>query len=213
MAEIKKLLDGFRVFKATTFDKQKDIIKHLIIQEHKPSTMVISSCDIKISPAEIFSVNPGEFFTIFNIGGLIPKYKTEGISGIISALEYGVINLGVDTIMVLSNTKNISSKMIMSDDFENNKNTISQAMKTWLSIASEAREAVLKQMSQSTKEEQEMAFEKEAVVISVRNLLTYPYIQERINKNTLKILGWQFDVESGEIRALNLASGSFDTID
>ena len=111
MAEIKKLLDGFRVFKATTFDKQKDIIKHLIIQEHKPSTMVISSCDIKISPAEIFSVNPGEFFTIFNIGGLIPKYKTEGISGIISALEYGVINLGVDTIMVLSNTKNISSKI------------------------------------------------------------------------------------------------------
>lgn len=86
-------------------------------------------------------------------------------------------------------------------------------MKTWLSIASEAREAVIKQMSQSTKEEQEMAFEKEAVVISVRNLLTYPYIQERINKNTLKILGWQFDVESGEIRALNLANGSFDTID
>ena len=213
MAEIKKLLDGFRVFKATTFDKQKDIIKHLIAQEHKPSTMVISSCDIKISPAEIFSVNPGEFFTIFNIGGLVPKYKTEGISGIISALEYGVMTLGVDTIMVLSNTKNISSKMIMSDDFENNKNKISPAMKTWLSIASEAREAVIKQMSQSTKEEQEMAFEKEAVVISVRNLLTYPYIQERINKNTLKILGWQFDVESGEIRALNLANGSFDTID
>ena len=183
MAEIKKLLDGFRIFKATTFDKQKDIIKHLIIQEHKPSTLVISSCDIKISPAEIFSVNPGEFFTIFNIGGLIPKYKTEGISGIISALEYGVINLEVDTIMVLSNTKNISSKMIMSDDFESNKNKISPAMKTWLSIASEAREAVLKQMSQSTKEEQEMAFEKEAVVISIRNLLTYPYIQERINKN------------------------------
>jgi carbonic anhydrase len=213
MAEIKKLLDGFKVFKATTFEKQKDIIKHLIIQEHKPSTMVISSCDIKIAPSEIFSANPGEFFTIFNIGGLIPKYKTEGIMGIISALEYGVINLGVDTIMVLSNTKNISSKMIMSDDFENNKNSISQAMKTWLSIASEAREAVLKQMPQSTKEEQEMAFEKEAVVISVRNLLTYPYIQERINKNTLKILGWQFDVESGEIRALNLATGSFDTID
>jgi len=32
MAEIKKLLDGFRVFKATTFDKQKDIIKHLNAQ-------------------------------------------------------------------------------------------------------------------------------------------------------------------------------------
>ena len=46
MAEISKLLDGFKVFKATTFEKNREIIKHLIIQEHKPSTMIISSCDI-----------------------------------------------------------------------------------------------------------------------------------------------------------------------
>ncbi len=213
MAEIKKLLDGFKVFKATTFEKQKDIIKHLIIQEHKPSTMVISSCDIKISPSEIFSVNCGEFFTIFNIGGLVPKYQTQGISGIVSALEYGVINLEVDTIMVLNNTKNISSKMIMSDEFNLGNNSISPAMKTWLSIASEAREAVLKQMPASSKEEQELAFEKESLIISTRNLLTYPYIKGRVDKNKLKILAWQFDVESGEIRALNMANGVFDVIE
>jgi hypothetical protein len=28
MAEIKKLLDGFKIFKATVFSKQKDVIKH-----------------------------------------------------------------------------------------------------------------------------------------------------------------------------------------
>ena len=212
MAEISKLLDGFKVFKATTFEKNRDIIKHLIIQEHKPSTMIISSCDIKLAPEEIFSVNPGDFFTIYNIGGLIPKYKTEGISGIISALEYGVNVLEVDTIMVLSNTKNISSKMIMSDDFINEKNNISPAMKTWLSIANEAREAVIKEMPNASKEEQEMAFEREAVIITVQNLMTYPYIKEKVEKNKLKILGWQFDVESGDIKALNHDTAVFDTI-
>jgi carbonic anhydrase len=211
MNDIKKLLDGFKIFKATTFEKNKEIIKHLIVQEHKPSIMVISSCDIKISPTEIFSVNPGEFFTIFNIGGLIPKFNTEGISGIISALEYGVMKLEVQTILVLSNTKNISSKMIMSDNFEQEK-FISPAMKTWLSIASEARSVVLKDLVDKNKEEQENAFEKEALVISVRNLLTYPYIKERVDKDKLKILGWQFDVESGEIRAFNSSNGNFEIL-
>jgi len=211
MNDIKKLLDGFKIFKATTFEKNKEIIKHLIVQEHKPSIMVISSCDIKISPTEIFSVNPGEFFTIFNIGGLIPKFNTEGISGIISALEYGVMKLEVQTILVLSNTKNISSKMIMSDNFEKEK-FFSPAMKTWLSIASEARSVVLKDLVDKNKEEQENAFEKEALVISVRNLLTYPYIKERVDNDKLKILGWQFDVGSGEIRALNSNNGNFEIL-
>lgn len=211
MSDLKKLLDGFKVFKATTFEKQKEIIKHLIIQEHKPSTLVITSCDIKISPTEIFSVNPGEFFTISNIGGLIPQYKTEGISGIISALEYSVKNLGVDTILLLSNTRNISSKMIMSDDFNSEKNT-STAMKTWLSIANEAREVVIKQLPNASKEDQEIAFEKESLVISFINLLSYPYIKEKVDKNKLKIIAWQFDIESGEIRAFNPANGSFEII-
>lgn len=213
MAEIKKLVDGFKIFKATVFSKQKDVIKHLIIQQHKPTTLVISSCDIKISPSEIFSTNPGDFFTIYNIGGLIPKYNTEGISGIISALEYGVNNLMVDTILVLSNTKNISSKMIMSDDYLSNKNNISSAMKTWLSIADEAKEAVLTQMSDSSKEDQELAFEKEALIISIRNLLTYPYIRARIDNNSLKIIGWQFDVESGDLFALDSGTGLFERIE
>ncbi len=213
MAKIKKLLDGFKIFKATVFSKQKDVIKHLIVQQHRPTTLVISSCDIKISPSEIFSTNPGDFFTIYNIGGLIPKYNTEGISGIISALEYGVNNLMVDTILVLSNTKNISSKMIMSDDYLSNKNNISNAMKTWLSIADEAKEAVLTQMSDSSKEDQELAFEKEALIISIRNLLTYPYIRARIDNNSLKIIGWQFDVESGYLFALDPSTGLFERIE
>lgn len=211
MSDLKKLLDGFKVFKATTFEKQKEIVKHLIIQEHKPNTLVITSCDIKVSPTEIFSVNPGEFFTISNIGGLIPKYKTEGISGIISALEYSINTLNVETILLLNNTKNISSKMIMSDDFISEKNT-STSMKTWLSIVNEAREVVIKQMPNASKEDQEIAFEKEALVISFSNLLSYPYIKSKVDKNKLKIIAWQFDIESGEIRAFNPSDGSFEVI-
>jgi carbonic anhydrase len=50
------------------------------------------------------------------------------------------------------------------------------------------------------------------LVISLNNLLTYPYIKERIAKNKLKIFGWQFDVETGDIQAFNPQNGTFELI-
>ena len=212
MTDLNRLVSGFRTFKITTFDRKRDIIRHLVEQKQKPSTLVISSCDLPISPSEIFSANPGEFFILNNIGGMVPKYKTEGISGILSALEYAVVNLGVESILVLNNARCTSTKLIMSDDFVAFKGSVSDTMKVWLSIASEARDVVKKQLKDKTLDEQESAFEKESLVISLNNLLTYPYIKERIAKNKLKIFGWQFDVETGDISAFNTQNGTFELI-
>jgi len=212
MTDLNRLVSGYRSFKATVFERERDIIRHLIEQKQKPSTLVISSCDLPISPSEIFSANPGEFFILNNIGGMVPKYKTEGISGILSALEYAVVNLEVETILVLNNAKCTSTKLIMSDDFVAFKSKMSDTMKIWLSIASEARDVVKKQLKDKSIEEQESAFEKETLVISLNNLLTYPYIKERISKNKIKILGWQFDIETGIISAFNPQSATFEII-
>ena len=212
MTDLNRLASGFRTFKATSFERKRDVIRHLLEQKQKPSTLVISSCDLPISPSEIFSANPGEFFILNNIGGMVPKFKTEGISGILSALEYAVVNLGVESILVLNNAKCTSTKLIMSDDFVAFKGSVSDTMKTWLSIASEARDVVKKQLKNQSIEEQENAFEKESLVISLNNLLTYPYIKERLSKNKIKIFGWQFDVETGNINAFNPQNGSFELI-
>jgi carbonic anhydrase len=212
MTDINRLFSGYRTFKATTFERNRDIIRHFIELKQKPSTLVISSCDLPISPSEIFSANPGEFFILNNIGGMVPKFKTEGISGILSALEYAVINLGVETILVLNNARCTSTELIMSDDFVAFKSKMSDTMKVWLSIASEARDVVKKQLKDKSPEEQAAAFEKETLIISLNNLLSYPYIKERISKNKLKILGWQFDVETGTIHAFNSQNGMFEPI-
>jgi carbonic anhydrase len=212
MTDINRLFSGYRTFKATTFEQKRDIIRHLVELNQKPSTLVVSSCDLPISPSEIFSANPGEFFILNNIGGMVPKYKTEGISGILSALEYAVVNLQVETILVLNNAKCTSTELIMSDDFVAFKSKMSDTMKTWLSIASEARDVVKKQLKNSTPQEQADAFEKETLIISLNNLLTYPYIKERISKNKLKIFGWQFNIETGTIHAFNSQSGIFEPI-
>jgi carbonic anhydrase len=211
MINIAKLIDGFRSFKATKFSVQSDIIRHQLDQGQKPSTMVISCCDLPISPSEIFSTNPGELFVINNIGGFVPKFNTEGINGIMSAFDYALLNLEVENIIILGNTKSISASMIMSEDFIAEKN-ITKAIKAWLSICAEARDAVKSQMPNASIQEQESSFSREAIVISLRNLLTYPEIDKRIKQNKLKIYGMQFDVENGDIFLFDTTKQDFHSM-
>lgn len=211
MPEVGKLISGFRTFKATTFPRQKDVIGHLLAQGHKPSTLVISCADIRLSPAEIFSSNPGDLYVINNIGGLIPKFGTTGIAGILSALEYAVNDLEVQNIIVLGHAKCDGMKMIMSEKFTAEKG-LSEAMKVWLSVAAEARDTVKKQLADKSEEEQQAACEHESIIITMRNLLSYPYIKKRLDQNKLNVLGWHFDVESGTISGFNPDTNFFNEI-
>lgn len=211
MSEIGKLISGFRTFKATTFLRQKDIIEHLIEQGQKPSTLVITCADIRMPPAEIFATNPGELYVINNIGGLIPKFGTEGVAGILSALEYAINDLEVENIIVLGHAKCGSVEMMMSEKTASNKD-LSESMKKWFEIASEARDAVKKQMADKSKEEQQAACEHESVIVTIRNLMTYPYIKKRMDQNKLNIFGWHFNIEEGKISAFNPDTKFFEDI-
>lgn len=212
MPDIGKLVSGFRVFKSTTFQKQKDVIQHLVEQGQKPSTMIISCSDIRLAPAEIFATNPGELYIVTNIGGLVPKYSTSGIHGIMAAIEYAVKTIEVQNIIILGHAKCDGIKMMMSDKFAAEKNGLSESMKTWLSVANEAREAVKKQMAEKSEEEQQASCEHESIIISLRNLMTYPYVTERMAQNKLNIFGWHFDIETGDIMAFNPDTSFFEAI-
>jgi carbonic anhydrase len=212
MPNIGKLISGFRVFKATTFPRYKDTIEHLIRQGQKPTTMVISCCDIRISPAELLATNPGELYIVNNIGGLVPKYETSGIHGIMSAIEYAVTILEVENIIVLGHAQCEGIKMMMSDEFVAKSSKLSESMKTWLSVASEAREAVKTQLANKSEEVQQDACEHESLIISMRNLMTYPYVKTRMSQDKLNIFAWHFNPRHGDITAYDPDTKFFEEI-
>lgn len=212
MTDIGQLISGFRVFKATTYESQKDLITHLIAQGQTPSTMVISCVDSRIPPAVMLATNPGELFVVTNIGGLVPKYNTSGVRGIAASMEYAVNQLGVNNIIVLGHAKCDGIKMMMSDDFTADNQNLSEEMKTWLSIASDAREAVKKELRKKKPEIQCAACEHEAIIVSMRNLLTYPYIAKKMSEDQLNIYGWHFNIEDGNIMAFDPDTGFFEPI-
>lgn len=174
--------------------------------------MVITCADIRVAPAELLATNPGELYIVSNVGGIVPKHDSVGIHGILSAIEYAVKEVAVQNIIVLGHSNCDAMKMMMSEKFRDTKHGFSDSMHAWLDVASEAREAVKKEMADKSAEEQQAACEQESVVVSMMNLMEYPYIKKAVADKKLNILGWHFDVESGEIMAFNPDNGFFEAI-
>jgi carbonic anhydrase len=54
------------------------------------------------------------------------------------------------------------------------------------------------------------ACEQEAILVSLDNLLTFPWILERIAQKKPTLHGWHFDLEHGELLRFNPDSNRFE---
>lgn len=205
------LVNGYKTFKATSYPQKKELVTHLLQQGLKPSTLVITSSALRIAPDELTSSNPGELFTVRNLGGLVPPYKHHA-HGITSSIEYAITELNVSNVVVLGNADCYGIKKLMSYDANDDLTSSDDPLKNWLSIAKEARDIVKQQLSDQTEQAQEAACEKEAILISLRNLLSYPWIKERVEADTVRIYGWHFNIQTGELLNFNPANRHFEPI-
>ena len=57
--------------------------------------------------------------------------------------------------------------------------------------------------------EQERACEQRAILVSLNNLMTFPWIRERVEGNVLNLHGWYFDIEHGQLLSYDAATRFF----
>jgi carbonic anhydrase len=173
----------------------------------RPSTLVITSSDLHIAPEVITSSNPGEMYVIRLKAGLVPPYDPSRISGFTATLEYGVMHLKVQNLIVLGHNHNDGLQMMLD---KGHKTTDSDPLRAWLGHAHEVYEAVIRDMPDSSRKEQERAMELETVVMNLRNLFSYPWIDERIKKHGLEVYGWHFNIENGQLLGYMPNTGKFE---
>ena len=79
----------------------------------------------------------------------------------------------------------------------------------WVTIASEVRERVFRELANETDSVQTRACEHWSIGLSLRNLMTFPWIRERVEAGKLALHGWYFDIDAGELLAYSSQTGSF----
>lgn len=211
MPNIGKLLSGYRVFKATTFLESKDIMNHGIKQGIiKPSTLIITTSGLQISPDKLLGCNAGDLFVIRNLGGLVPKYENKDST--IAAIEYAISNMDIENIIVLGHNYCHSVEEMMKDSPSNNV-TDNENISSWLGMTKDARDLVVNELHDKETSEQEKIYEQEIIINCIKNLIEYPKVTEKMKKNNLKVFGWYLNILSGDLMILDPDTGYFEPVD
>ena len=85
-------------------------------------------------------------------------------------------------------------------------------MGPWVSIAQRAREQVLQALPHKSPAVHARACEQAAILVSLDNLLSFPWVQERVNQGSLLLHGWYFDIDAGELLAYNAQTSMFSVL-
>jgi carbonic anhydrase len=206
---MKNLSDGAVSFRKNDFQKHEKLFADLG-KSQRPHTLFIGCSDSRVVPALITATLPGELFIIRNIANIVPPYRQAVVySGVSSAIEFAVLNLEVESIIICghSNCGGCAALYKSEKEMEFLPHT-----KLWLELSSKVKENVMQMLPEGSFAEREWLTEQMNIIEQARHLLTYPYIFDRYNNGKLKIIGWYYVIETGEIYNYDIEKGYFELI-
>jgi carbonic anhydrase len=202
------LIQRFHGWRATTYTENKAWYRRLAEEGQNPRAMVISCCDSRVHVTSIFGADQGEFFIHRNIANLVPPYKPDGdIHGTSAAVEYAVTVLRVTHLIVLghSNCGGVKGCYDMCSGHAPELEERTSFIGRWMDILRPGFERT----AQMAPEARLQALEKEAVLISLANLLTFPFVRTRVDEERLTLHGLWNDTGAGALEQYDPVSGRF----
>ncbi|CAN6483688.1 unnamed protein product [Victoria cruziana] len=191
-----KLQEGFHYFKKEIYDKQPELFADLS-KGQSPKYMVFACSDSRVCPSHMMQLQPGEAFMVRNIANMVPPYDQVRYSGVGAAIEYAVLHLKVQSIVVIGHSAcgGIKGLMSLNDD----GSTSSDFIEDWVKICLPAKNKVKSTYGHLSFEEQCSKCEVEAVNVSLGNLLSYPFVREGLANKTLSLYGGHYNFIDGSL--------------
>ncbi len=206
------LVERYRDWKSVDHADNLERFRILAELGQAPGTMAITCCDSRVHVTAIFEVEEGEFFIHRNIAALVPPADHETRhGGTPAAVEYAVKELEVARILVLghSNCGGVQGCIDMHDQPGNPLPRQLPFVAEWLEVLRPAYPGVA---GISDPDRRRTALERQGVVLSLRNLMTYPFVAEAVGAGALTLHGLWHDIGSGVVLEYNQRTGEFEEL-
>jgi carbonic anhydrase len=105
------------------------------------------------------------------------------------ALEYAVCNLQVEHLIILGHSQGGGIAGLMSSECGCD---IGEFIGRWVCLAEPAKAKVQQEL-------QTRPCEQAAIMLSLDNLLSFPWVEQQVKKQGLFLHGWYFDIQRGEL--------------
>lgn len=195
---INKMIQGYQDFRKIYASGDNSIMRYLSYHGQKPEALFVACCDSRVDPALILQCDPGDLFVVRNVANIVPPYeKDKAHHGTSAALEFGICYLKIPYLILLGHSQCggiqalLNSEDLKQDDF----------ISDWVSLI---------QTSHPAHQEQDVdGCAKESLHQSYQNCLSFPWIKERVENQSLKIYLWFFDIEKGQIFTYDKTKNDF----
>uniref|UniRef100_A0ACD5Y140 Uncharacterized protein n=1 Tax=Avena sativa TaxID=4498 RepID=A0ACD5Y140_AVESA len=184
--------DPFGQLKARFMDfKQRNYVENYtkyksLAEQQTPEFIVVACADSRVCPTSILGLQPGDAFTVRNIANLVPPYE-HGASETTAALEFAVNTLKVPNVLVVGHSRCGGIQALMSMKNKKDDSSSRSFIRDWVSLGKSARLSTEAAAGNLNFESQCRHCEKESINSSLLNLLTYPWIEERVREGTLNL--------------------------
>lgn len=202
------LVKRYHGWNATTYNENSAWYRRLADEGQRPRAMVISCCDSRVHVTSIFGADQGEFFIHRNIASLVPPYNPDGeYHGTSAAVEYAVTALRVAHLVVMghSGCGGVKGCYDMCEGHAPELEEKSSFVGRWMDILKPGYE----RLAAGEDSDRRRALEKEAVLVSLENLMTFPFVSDAVERGELSLHGLWNDIGEGLLEGYDASRGSY----
>ncbi len=200
---MQKLVQGIHHFQANIFTSQRELFARLAVGQH-PEALFITCSDSRINPNLLTQTDPGELFILRNAGNIVPPHgAANGGEG--ATIEFAVAGLGIEDVIICGHSLCGAMKGLLQPE------SLKQlpAMSAWLSHAEATRRIIEEKYRDREGAALLTATVGENVLVQLENLRTHPAIAVGLAAGRLKLHGWVYKIETGEVFAYDPQLGQF----
>ncbi len=206
------LVQRYHGWKATSYSDNQSWYRRLAEEGQHPRAMIISCCDSRVQVTSIFGADQGEFFIHRNIANLVPPYETDGGQhGTSAAIEYAVTALKVAHVIVMGHSScgGVKGCLDMCSGNAPELEEKTSFVGRWMDIL---RPAYSRVKDIDGVDEQARALEKEAVLVSLANLMTFPFVASEVESGRLTLHGIWLDIGEGQVQHYSPENKNFSPV-
>src|SRR5258708_23526957 len=210
---LERLLKGFADFRLGYYREHLELFERLASEGQSPRILIVGCADARVDPGILTQTRRGDIFTVRNVGAMVPPAQLppdRRHHGTSSAIEYAVRGLNVEHVVILGHA--LCGGIAALVDGRDGVFANFAYLSSWTSIAQDVRDSLMRELKDRPREEIVRAVEQAAVINSVSNLMTFPWIAERIAAGTLVLHAWWFNLTKGQLYAFNPASAVFEPV-
>ena len=188
-----EIIQGIRKFRRDTYPQLKPLYDKLVREGAKPRVLVIGCSDSRVAFEALTGCGPGELFIVRNVGNIVPRYGAF-MGGVTASIEFAVMQFPIEHVIVCGHTHCGAMTALLKPE----QSLEMPAVQKWVAFANIAKQRIERADTHVFDRHLRAAI-AENVKLQLENLATFPCVEERVRAGKLKLHGWVYEIENGDV--------------